>query len=252
MERLIEEREGKETEDGEKRKRIEENEPESLTDKPDGGEESDRENRSVNESNSTDQKAEKTAKEPVPSEPVRVEPEGVGSEGVKAAGEDSCNGSCGSAAKELERNTDRVDSAELGESAAESMGRESGDVQSFVSLLREKVKSEEPEEVEPGIGEDQSPAATKRICAESRPLVECIEIIRSHKFGSFFERLDATKVNNNKHNFFSFFCVIKKFRFFFFFFLKKSFFSCVVELKNLRRPMRCTHFLLAFLDGGDL
>lgn len=193
VERLIEEREGRETEDGEKRKRIEENEPESLTDKPDGGEESERENRSVNESNSTDQKAEKTAKEPGPIEPVRVEPEGVGSEGVKAAGEDSCNGSCGSAAKELERNTDRVDSAELGESAAESMGRESGDVLSFVSLSGEKVKSEEPEGVEPANGEDQSPAATKRICVESQPLVECIEIIRSHKFGTFFERLDVIK-----------------------------------------------------------
>lgn len=179
---------------------IKVNEPESLTDKPDGGEESDRENRSVNESNSPDPKAEDTIKEPESVEPTTDEPERVGNyvEGVKAAREDSCNGSCGSAAKEMERKSERVDSGEAGESVAESREKESGDMQSSVSLSKKEAQRDEPGKVEPANEEGQSLDATKGGCLESQPLVECLQIIRSHKFGSFFERLDEVKSLNNK------------------------------------------------------
>ncbi|KAK1563264.1 hypothetical protein Q3G72_025007 [Acer saccharum] len=157
------------------------------------GEESDQENRSVNESNSTDPKAKDTEKGHEPEEPPAPETENAG-EDIKTAKEDSCNGSCGSAAKESAMNSDRVDSAELRESVAESRDggeerngkeRESSDVQSSASLSRKEEKGDEPNE--PEIEEIQS-LTIKCLSVESQPLIECLEIIRSHKLCSIFER----------------------------------------------------------------
>ncbi|KAK0584263.1 hypothetical protein LWI29_010243 [Acer saccharum] len=154
---------------------------------------SDQENRSVNESNSTDPKAEDTEKGHEPEEPPAPETENAG-EDIKTAKEDSCNGSCGSAAKESAMNSDRVDSAELRESVAESRDggeerngkeRESSDVQSSASLSRKEEKGDEPNE--PEIEENQS-LTIKCLSVESQPLIECLEVIRSHKLCSIFER----------------------------------------------------------------
>ncbi|XVF56020.1 hypothetical protein PTKIN_Ptkin06aG0083100 [Pterospermum kingtungense] len=185
-------------------KKDEKNEPEEQTRKPvQRGEESDRENRSVNESNSTDPKDETPGTRPeeakVESEPV--EPEGFETgkeeENVKPAGEDSCNGSCDSVAKESAGNSERVDTriepGDSPESVAESKGeepnRESSDVQSSASLSGKEKKNVEPAEPDEPDNEDldQSPAI-KEVSIESQPLVEFLEIFQSHKLGSLFER----------------------------------------------------------------
>ncbi|KAL5739680.1 hypothetical protein ACOSQ2_028860 [Xanthoceras sorbifolium] len=156
------------------------------------GEESDRENRSVNESNSIDPKAKVTEKGPEPEEPAEPETENAG-EDVRTAKGDSCNGSSGSAAKASARNSEPVDSSELRESVAESRDggeegngkeRENSDVQSSASLSRKEEKGDEPDEPE---NENQS-LAIKCVSVESQPLVECLEIVRSHKLCSIFER----------------------------------------------------------------
>ncbi|XWS59240.1 hypothetical protein CRYUN_Cryun08bG0104400 [Craigia yunnanensis] len=182
----------------ESEKKKEENGPADQTRKPvHGGEESDRENRSVNESNSTDPKDESpgTGTKEAKVEPDSVEPEGCETgkevEKVKPAGEDSCNGSCDSVAKESAGNSKRVDTGrETGdspESVAESKGeepnRESSDVQSSASLSGKEKKNAEPDNEDL----DQSPAI-KEESIESQPLVEFLEIFQSHKLGSLFER----------------------------------------------------------------
>ncbi|KAJ4705580.1 putative DNA-binding bromodomain-containing protein [Melia azedarach] len=203
VKRLTEERERNEEEKetkkgdqmitGEEEREVIDNKPESLTGKPESGEESDRENRSVNESNSTDPKVEDTEKETEPAEPV---PDKHVGEDAKPAGEDSCNGSCGSAAKKSAAKSERVDSLEAGESVAES--EDSGEVESAVSLSRkEEEKNDKPEKSENE--EDQFPAAAKQVSVESQTLIDCLEIIRSHKFGSLFERLDTKETSNYRN-----------------------------------------------------
>ncbi|KAK2651304.1 hypothetical protein Ddye_018793 [Dipteronia dyeriana] len=160
------------------------------------GEESDQENRSVNESNSTDPKIEDTEKGPEPEEPAAPQAENAG-EDIKTVKEDSCNVSCGSTAKESARNSERVDSTELRESVAESRDggeerngkeRDTSDVQSSASLSRKEEKGDEPNETkEPEIEENQS-LTIKCVSVESQPLIECLEIVRSHKLCSIFER----------------------------------------------------------------
>ncbi|XVF75893.1 hypothetical protein PTKIN_Ptkin13bG0223100 [Pterospermum kingtungense] len=211
VKKLKEERErslrenGKETEksdlekEKESQKREEENEPEDQTKKPVHGRgESDRENRSVNESNFTDPKNETPGTGP---EKAKVEPEGckTGKEvdNLKPAGENSCNGSCDSVAKESDGNSERAhprrEPGSSPESVAESKGgepnRESSDVQSSASLSRKEKKLAEPNEPDEPDNEelDQSPAI-KGTSIESQPLVEFLEIFRSHKLGSPFER----------------------------------------------------------------
>ncbi|KHG03394.1 Bromodomain-containing 8 [Gossypium arboreum] len=211
VQKLKEEREqsltknGKETEksDLEREKgseKKEENETENITRRPvNSREESERENHSVNESNSTDPKEESpgTVPDEAKDEPEPVEPDGgeTGKEvqSVKPGGEASCNGSCDSVAKGSAENSERVDPRETGdspESVAESKGeepnRESSDVQSSASLSGKEKKNAEPDE--PDNGElDQSPSI-KKVSVESQPLVAFLEIFRSHKLGSFFER----------------------------------------------------------------
>ncbi|KAA3455278.1 myb-like protein X [Gossypium australe] len=211
VQKLKEEREqsltdnGKETEksDLEREKgseKKEENETENIIRRPvNSREESERENHSVNESNSTDPKEDSpgTGPDEAKVEPEPVEPDGgeTGKEvqSVKPGGEASCNGSCDSVAKGSAENSERVDPRETGdspESVAESKGeepnRESSDVQSSASLSGKEKKNAEPDE--PDNGElDQSPSI-KKVSVESQPLVAFLEIFRSHKFGSLFER----------------------------------------------------------------
>ncbi|KAL5544407.1 hypothetical protein UlMin_008191 [Ulmus minor] len=182
--------------------------PENVAGKGNPGEGSVHDDRSFNESNTTDPKDEnpKTGVPATENEPERIEPaaekaEPVG-EGGKAAVEDSYDGSSDSRAKgsaavspvqESERakpERGRGDSAELSGSVAESKGGQEGakenssnsEVQSSASLSRKKGPGpDEPDEP------DQS-AASKRVSVESKPLADFLEILRSHKSASFFER----------------------------------------------------------------
>ncbi|XP_021894008.1 uncharacterized protein LOC110811752 [Carica papaya] len=176
--------------------------PETVAGEVVSGAESDPENRSMNASNSTDPKGKKRGtgqeeaekgREPV--DPVKEPSRTAGNGGI--LGEDSYNGSCNSMAKESAENLEIVDpereageSNEFFDSVAESLsggeggGGEGSDVQSSASLARKEKKGKEP--VEPD-SEDQSPAI-KRVSVESKPLVDFLEILRSHKFGSIFER----------------------------------------------------------------
>ncbi|GMI70983.1 hypothetical protein like AT3G57980 [Hibiscus trionum] len=178
-------------------KMEEEIEPENKIRRPvHNREESDRENHSVNESNSKAPKEKSPGTGPAEAEvePEPSEPDG-GKTGkvarsVKPGGGDSCNGSSDSVVKESAQNSGRVDMRETGdspESVAESKGeepnRESSDVQSTASLSGKEKKNAEPDNGEL----DQSPAV-KEVSVESQPLVGLFEILRSHKVGSLFER----------------------------------------------------------------
>ncbi|KAM1306397.1 hypothetical protein ACFX2H_008789 [Malus domestica] len=133
-----------------------------------------------------------------------VEPAGeeIGSaeKSSNPAVEDSCNGSSDSVAKEpAGMESEKGNSGELRESMAESKGVEEGtkesrqsssEVKSSVRLSRKA--GNDPEPVGPGEPsepeqEDESPA-TKRVPVESQPLVDFLEILRSHKFASLFGR----------------------------------------------------------------
>ncbi|RVW93587.1 uncharacterized protein LOC100263099 [Vitis vinifera] len=169
--------------------------PEGDAGKLISGEESDRENRSVNESNSTGVKGEnietaveEAAREPEPTEPGSTKPDPVSSDS-KPVGEDSYNGS-----SEPNRAKKADDSSELRESAAHSKDgtKESSDVQSSASLTRKRKRRRKKEISGSSSGDEPeteavSPA-TKRICVKSQPLVSFLEIIRSHKHSSLFER----------------------------------------------------------------
>ena len=169
--------------------------PEQDTGKLVSGEESDRENRSVNESNSTGVKgenigtaAEEAAREPEPTEAGSTKPDPISSDS-KPVGEDSYNGS-----SEPNRAKKADDSSELRESAAHSKDgtKESSDVQSSASLTRKRKRRRKKEISGSSSGDEPeteavSPA-TKRICVKSQPLVSFLAIIRSHKHSSFFER----------------------------------------------------------------
>ncbi|XP_042512991.1 nuclear receptor corepressor 2-like [Macadamia integrifolia] len=177
------------------------------------GEDSDRENQSFNESNSTDPKVQnqeedvaEAEKKPVPVE-IAVERPDLVSGDSKPVGEGSYHGSSetiakGSAplpvGKSPGANTVREagESPELWESVAESKGggeegqKESSDVQSSASLSkknsRKKVISGSSSGEEPEA--DEVSPAIKNISVKSQPLMSFLEIIRSHKYGSIFER----------------------------------------------------------------
>ncbi|KAL6987015.1 hypothetical protein U1Q18_012775 [Sarracenia purpurea var. burkii] len=202
---VLREREGEENR-GEKER---ESEPESVAGKPIAGEESDRDNQSVSESNSTDLKGEdhKTGVDDDEKEPNRtrigIEPDTAGGS-TKPVGEDSCNGSSDSIEKEnpvresvkAEPEVGVSDSPELWESVAESKGgggeeitaKESSDMQSSASRSRKELELRSPSIIgdEPE-NEDQSPAV-KRISAKPHSSIQLLEIVRSHKLGSVFER----------------------------------------------------------------
>ncbi|KAM7505540.1 hypothetical protein LguiB_004444 [Lonicera macranthoides] len=165
---------------------------------------SDRDNQSVNESNSTDPKGDNvetgTVKAERETEPVRTEEEKTEPEIVKPVQEDSCNGSSDSIAKEPVFVSAKVESVdgqvepEL-ESVAESEGgtgdgaKESSDVQSSASKLRKEGSDkvlrgssigDEPE------NEDHQFPGIKVGSGKSQPLVDFLESVRSHKLGSVF------------------------------------------------------------------
>ncbi|KAG9456688.1 hypothetical protein H6P81_001196 [Aristolochia fimbriata] len=186
--------------------------PENVPEKRLAGDESDRENRSFSESNSTDpkEKHRETEQEQPDTRPeeslAKPEPAAgtadltpTDSVGEKPAGEASYNGSSETVAKcppaatppEVVRQPDSGESAEFRESVAESNGaKESSDVQSSASLSKKTrrkrkqtgdVSGEEPEA-------DEVSPVSKRIRVKSEPLVGFLEIIRSLKHGSLFER----------------------------------------------------------------
>ncbi|KAK9123074.1 hypothetical protein Sjap_012676 [Stephania japonica] len=193
---------------------------------PVASEESGRENQSFNESNSTDRKAVKPDSgsqppAPVPEKSAGGEPDPLSGESPEdksvtpavAAAEGSYNGSSDtvardSAAAAVEKRSDSAvptrggESGELRESVAESKGGEEGvvkensDVQSSASLSKKTKKSRRQKEVSAsssGDGADEpeteevSPAI-ERVSVESEPLIGVLEIIKTHKLGSVFER----------------------------------------------------------------
>ncbi|XP_052175905.1 uncharacterized protein LOC127790427 isoform X1 [Diospyros lotus] len=195
--------------------------PRSVAGDPVAGNESNRENQSVSESNSTDPKGEtyKTGDDGKEPEPIRTgerkpEAQDLAGGSTKPVGENSCNGSSDSIEKMPVRESVKAepdrgarDSAELWESVAElwesvaeskdghagdeATAKESSDVQSSASKSRKEgvsdklrsgcISGDEPE------NDDQSPAM-KVISVKSQPLVDILEIVRSHRLGSVFER----------------------------------------------------------------
>ncbi|KAJ4971059.1 hypothetical protein NE237_004158 [Protea cynaroides] len=209
----------------EKEAKPEKSLPENVAEAPVRGEESDRENQSFNESNSTDPtvknhensivEAEKKQK---PVEPATERPDPVPGES-RPVGEGSYHGSSDTIAKESavlpagksqgdNKVKEAADSPELWESVAESKGggeeehKENSDVQSSASLSKKNRRkktisgSSSGEERE----NDEVSPAIKKISVKSQPLIVVLEIIRSHKYGSVFERrLESQETANYKN-----------------------------------------------------
>ncbi|CAJ1958375.1 unnamed protein product [Sphenostylis stenocarpa] len=177
---------------------------------PTTGDESDRENQSVNESNSTGSRFEKTGEgdlklrvEPVTVQTGSIEPDPVARKG-KPVGEESNNGSydalakvptCESVPPSEERKVEQDDdSSELHDSVAhsgEGGTRESSDVQSSASLTR-KRKTRRRKEVSGGDGRgggtSTPPENDDVAMVESEPLAGILELIKGHEHSSLFER----------------------------------------------------------------
>ncbi|OWM78351.1 titin homolog [Punica granatum] len=191
--------------------------PEKTAAKSAAGEESDRENRSVNGSNSTGVKSEreKAGREAEPKtnkreeedgeEPVRAgtgssEKTDQASEESKPEGMDSYNGS---SEPNRERRGEEEESDELRDSVAQSK-ENSSDVQSSASLTRRKKrKGRRVNEISCG-GEvaetdDGSPAADLA-GKKSQPLVDFLKMIRAHKHSCFFERRLAVQESDKYQN----------------------------------------------------
>lgn len=195
---------GEKERDGESEKSS----PVNDVDKRISGDESDRENRSFNESNSTGPKgktgeigAEPVRKQDETAETAAGEPDPV--PGKSVGGEDSYDGSSDTTAKAAAgeaapiRVPDAGESAEFRESVAESKGegaaKESSDVQSSASLSRKRRLTKA---VPGGISGDEVDAdevspAMKRFSVKSQRsnrLARFLEVIRSHKDVAVFER----------------------------------------------------------------
>ncbi|KAI4323346.1 hypothetical protein L6164_022960 [Bauhinia variegata] len=182
-------------------------EPVRLDDsnKPPTGDESDRENQSVNESNSTGSRSQggktgednvklKIEKEPSPVHTGSEEPDSVRLKN-NPVGEESNNGSYDTAAKiptceSLPPSVERKGegSSELRDSAAHSRDgeggtRESSEVQSSASLTRRR-KTRRRKEVSGG----EEPTENEEVSVKSQPLVGVLELIKGHEHSSLFER----------------------------------------------------------------
>ncbi|GFY90442.1 DNA-binding bromodomain-containing protein [Actinidia rufa] len=183
---LEEERSENDRDDGDGK--PEESSPEKTAD-----EGSNRENRSFNESNSTGNRG--GEQEPVQTVDVKPDPVLIS----KPTSKDSYNdGSHTAATRETsqKRSSKRKpsrekkgrDSAALRNSASESKEgvTDSSDVQSTVSLTRRRRCEKEIS----GSGDELvvSPATIKREVVRSEPFVTILDVIRSHKHGSMFER----------------------------------------------------------------
>ncbi|XP_058203939.1 uncharacterized protein LOC131318149 [Rhododendron vialii] len=169
------------------------------------GDVSDRENRSFNESCST-------ANRPAGLE-GRAEPEPVGTSGFKPdpvssdskpASEDSYNDSSSTvaakqaAAAKVSREKKGGELAGLRDSVEGSKDgvKESSDVQSSASLTRKRRREKE---VSGGGKPVVSPATIKREGVKSEPLVGLLDIIRSHKHGSMFERRLEYQIHRDEY-----------------------------------------------------
>ncbi|XP_051142125.1 uncharacterized protein LOC127259031 [Andrographis paniculata] len=225
VKKLEEERERslKEESESDPEKKIAENtcieaesEPATATaGEPVTGEESEKDQLSVNESNSTDLGAEKLKsgeKEPEPARmgedgdaqnrtgQVSEEPTELKSEpDLKLIPEDSCNGSSNSIEKSDRKpkgkpenySTGLVEPDAASDSGGEEATKENSDVQSSASRSRKKEKNvkmrRERTNGDEREREDQS-RAVKDLTAESQPLADFLQCIRAQKFGSLFER----------------------------------------------------------------
>lgn len=171
---------------------------------PTTGDESDRENQSVNESNSTGSRAKtgdgdvKLGTGPLPVHTGPKEPEPAGRK-KKPTGEESNNGSydnegtkvltCESVppSEEERKVVEGDDSSELQDSvthSGEGRTRESSEVQSSASLTR-KRKVRRRKEVSGG---EVAPENDDAAVMKSEPLVGVLEMIKGHENFSFFER----------------------------------------------------------------
>ncbi|KAK7401545.1 hypothetical protein VNO78_13107 [Psophocarpus tetragonolobus] len=189
-------------------------EPEERTENadkslPTTGDESDRENQSVNESNSTGSRFEKTGEGdkktgigPAPVQTGSQEPNPVTRKPVE---EESNNGSydalakvptCESVPPSEERKVEEEDddSSELHDSVAhsgEGATRESSEVQSSASLTR-KRKSRRRKDLSGGDGRGggtSSPQENEEVAmVKSEPLAVVLELIKGHEHSSLFER----------------------------------------------------------------
>ncbi|KAK7271612.1 hypothetical protein RJT34_27656 [Clitoria ternatea] len=182
---------------------------ESTTDKtlPTTGDESDRENQSVNESNSTGSRFDKTGEGeaklgpgPTPVHAGPKEPDPVERKG-KPVGEESNNGSydtlakvptCESVPPSEERKVEDDDSSELHDSVAhsgEGATRESSEVQSSASLTRKRKRRLRKEvSGEDGLRGEVAPENDELAMMKSEPLIGVIEMIKGHEHSSMFER----------------------------------------------------------------
>lgn len=161
------------------------------------GDESDRENRSFNESNSTDLKEEnpevRAAEEqhhlrrPANSLQQSEQADNAPKPGSRSGSSNTVAGESRPASSPA-KSPDPVRAAETGESAevrGSAGGRESSDVQSSASLSRRRRKRDFAGGA--SSGDEESPA-DKLACVKSQPLAGFLEIIRSHNFGLLFER----------------------------------------------------------------
>jgi len=177
---------------------------------PTTGDESDRENQSVNESNSTGSRFDKTGEgdaklrvEPDPVQTGSKEADPVARKG-KPVGEESNNGSydalakvptCESVPPSDERKVEQDDdSSELHDSVAhsgEGGTRESSEVQSSASLTRRR-KTRRRKDVSGsdgrGGGTSTPPENDEVAMVKSEPLVGVLELIKAHEHSSLFER----------------------------------------------------------------
>lgn len=177
--------------------------PEKASGKSVSVTESEHENRSFNESNSTENRGTEEKAEPLSIEGGETKPDPQ----TKPVGEeDSCNDSS-DRREESNRTQDRKSENELAAETRDSVGasKDSSDVQSTASLTKRRRKRADLSGGDGGnvatAAAAASPAtATKRESAvKSEPFVGLLDIIRSRKHASMFERrLDSQKTERYK------------------------------------------------------
>nr|GMD38205.1 ankyrin repeat, bromo and BTB domain-containing protein DDB_G0293800 [Ipomoea batatas] len=179
--------------------------PEKVSGKSVSVTESEHENRSFNESNSTENRGTEEKAEPLSIEGGETKPDPQ----TKPVGEeDSCNDSS-DRREESNRTQDRKSENELAAETRDSVGasKDSSDVQSTASLTKRRRKRADLRGGDGGnvataaAAAAASPAtATKRESAvKSEPFVGLLDIIRSRKHASMFERrLDSQKTERYK------------------------------------------------------
>ncbi|KAA8549597.1 hypothetical protein F0562_001385 [Nyssa sinensis] len=158
--------------------------PDEVAGKPVSGEESDdRENRSFNESTSTNQKGE-NRKEDENKPDLRREPEEPVSELPKAVPVQVVAKSCMKLSETVQWR-DVAEPAKLCDSLAESEGTEGKKQSSQMSSAKKRRRRYEKEKE---LVEEEVSPAIKPIAVKCQPLIEFLEILQSHKYGSVFER----------------------------------------------------------------